>query len=105
MFSRNSRAGFVSRKRNDADAVALGSLPFAMEPRPGNDEIGVIGIVFGGVAKDLPRTPGIFLIPKSGDIQIGHGGSVKLTDPSFFFPEVIVVGMCDGVEFQNGMMP
>ena len=94
--------GFVSPKRNQADAVALVSLPLAMEPRSGNDEVGVLRIVFFGMAKDLPRSPGIFLIPESGDIQIGHGRRVKLAHPGFLFPEFVVVGMFDaGIPVRN----
>ncbi len=64
-----------------------------MEPWPCNDEVGAIGIVFGGMAENLPGAPGIFLIPKAGDVEIGNGRGVKLADPGFFFPEFIVVGM------------
>ena len=87
--------GFVSGERDDADAVALGAPPLSVIPRPGDDEVGVLRIVLLRVAENLPRTPGIFLVPESGNIEIGNGGGVKLAHPGFFFPEVVVVGMVD----------
>ena len=55
------------------------------------------------VAEDLPRSPGIFLIPEAGDVQVGHGGAVQLVDPGFFLPEVVVVRVLhDVVPVGNG---
>src|SRR5579863_2203024 len=86
---------FVASKRNESDAVALWSLPFAVEPGAGDHEICVLRIVFFGVAENLPRSPRILLIPESCDIQVRHGGSVKLADPGFLLPELVVVRMVD----------
>ena len=88
--------GLVPAERNDSDVVALGRAPFPVIPRARDDEVRVIGIVLLGVAKDLPRSPGIFLIPESGDVEVGNSGRMKLADPGFLFPEVIVVGMLHG---------
>src|ERR1700730_192897 len=62
--------GLVSSKRNDADAVALRALPFAVKPRPRNNEIGVVRVMLFGMMENLPGTPRIFLVPKTGDIQV-----------------------------------
>src|SRR5215470_8400925 len=59
---------FVSAERNDADGVALRGLPFAVIPRTGDNEVGPVGVVFSGVAENLPRSPRIFLIPETGNI-------------------------------------
>ncbi len=67
-----------------------------MKPRAGYHEIGVLWIIFPGVTKNLPRTPRVFLIPETGDVQIGHGGGVQLVDPSLLLPEFVIVGMIDG---------
>src|SRR5260370_31535132 len=61
---------FVSRKRDQPDAVRLRRLPLAVEPRTGNHEIRVLGIVLFRMAKNLPRPPGIFLIPESRHVQV-----------------------------------
>ena len=74
----------------------LGALPLAVKPRTSHDEIGVLRIALLGVTENLPRSPGIFLIPESRNIQVGNGRGMKLADPGFFFPELIVVGMLHG---------
>src|ERR1700684_4007482 len=76
---------FVSSERNEADAVSLAPGPFAVKPRACDDKSRMLRIVFFGVTKNLPRSPGIFLIPESRNVQVGHGGSVKLADPGFLF--------------------
>src|SRR5208283_1494397 len=86
----------VSAERNDADAVTLFTLPLAVIPRAGNDEIRVLRVVFFGMTENLPRAPGIFLIPESGDIEIRHSRGVKLVHPGFLLPELVVIGMVDG---------
>ena len=63
---------FMSRKRNQADAVGFWRLPLTVKPRTGNHKIRVLWIVFFRVAKNLPRSPGIFLIPESGHVQVGN---------------------------------
>src|ERR1041385_7191634 len=64
--------GLVPSKRNYSNALTLGALPFPVVPRTGHDEIGMLRIAFLGMLEDLPRPPGIFLIPESRNIQIGH---------------------------------
>ncbi len=71
--------------------------PSAVEPGTGDHEVGVLRIVLLRVTEDLPGTPGIFLIPEAGYIQVGHGGTVELVDPGFFFPELVVVRMAHHV--------
>ena len=87
--------GLVSAKRDEADGVSFGALPLSVKPRTGDDKIGVLRVVLFRMTKDLPRSPRIFLIPKSGNIQIGHGRGVKLAHPCFLLPEFVVVGMFD----------
>src|SRR5579872_2975115 len=65
--------GLVSAKRDQADAFAFGRLPFSVKPGTSDDEIRVLRIILFGVAKNLPRSPRVFLIPESGDVQIRHG--------------------------------
>src|SRR5271166_3287572 len=86
---------FMASERNQRDAVAFRRLPLTVEPWAGHDEIRMVRIVFCGVAENLPRSPRIFLIPESGDIQIRHGRGMKLVNPRFLFPEFVVVGMLD----------
>ncbi len=94
--------GLVSSERDEADAVALGTLPLAVIPGTGNDEIRVLRIVLLGMTKNLPRSPGIFLIPESRDVQVGYGRGVELADPRFFLPEGVVIGMLDaGIPVRN----
>src|SRR5205807_10298510 len=64
---------FMPRERNQADAVRFWRLPLTVKPRTGNHEIRVVGILFFRVAKNLPRSPGVFLIPESGHVQVGNG--------------------------------
>src|SRR5947209_802984 len=64
---------FVSSKRDQADTVALRTLPFAVIPRPRNHEIRALRIILFRMLKNLPRSPGIFLIPESGDVQVRDG--------------------------------
>src|SRR5258708_6105967 len=71
-------ACFVASKRDDADRFALSAVPLAMEPGPGNNEVRVIGIVFSCVPENLPGSPGIFLIPETGDVQVRHSRGVQL---------------------------
>src|SRR5579863_10143105 len=80
----------VISKRNNSDALSARALPFAVIPRSCHDEICVSGIVFFRVIKNLPRSPRIFLIPESRHIQIRNRRGVKLTDPSFALPEIVV---------------
>ena len=87
----------MSAKRDDANGFAFLSVPLAMEPRASHNEICVIGIIFSGVMENLPRSPGIFLVPEAGDVQVRHCRGVQLVDPRFFFPERIVVWVLDGV--------
>src|SRR6266446_10525689 len=61
---------FMSRKRNQPDTVRLWRLPLAVKPRTCNHEIRMLGIVLLRVAENLPRPPGIFLIPKSRHVQV-----------------------------------
>src|ERR1700730_10260665 len=60
--------GFMSAERNDADGIAFGGLPFAVEPWARDNDIRVIGIVLLGFMKNLPRTPRVLLIPESGNV-------------------------------------
>ena len=60
--------GLMTPEGDDADRISLGTLPLAVIPRSGDDEIVVIGIVLFGVAKNLPRSPGILLIPESSNV-------------------------------------
>src|SRR5258708_10111396 len=86
---------FVSRKRNQPDAVRLWRLPLAVEPRTGNHEIRVLGIVLFRVPENLPRPPRIFLIPESRNVQIRDGCAVQLPRPRFFVSAVGVVRIVD----------
>src|SRR6516225_4822588 len=88
--------GFMPTKGDQANAVGRGSPPLPVEPRARHHEIGMLRIVLFGVTEDLPRSPGVFLVPESGHIQVGHGGSMQLADPGLFFPEAIVVRMLRG---------
>src|SRR5438132_13957136 len=74
-------------EREEADAVTLRCLPFAMKPRAHHHEIGALRVVLGGVTEDLPRSPRIFLIVESGDVEIGNRRRVQLIHPRFFLPE------------------
>ena len=95
--------GLVTTKRNQPDTLSLGSLPLAVIPRSRNDEIRVLRIALFRVAKNLPRSPGVFLISKSRHIQVGNGRGVKLAYPGFTFPELVVIGMFDRrVPVRNG---
>ena len=89
--------GFVPAEGDGANAVSDWRCPSAVEPGAGDHEVGVLRIVLLRVTEDLPGTPGIFLIPEAGDIQVGHGGTVELVDPGFFFPELVVVRMAHHV--------
>ena len=59
----------VAAEGNDADAISDGRLPFAVVPGAGDHDSCVVGIVLFRVAKDLPRAPGVFLIPEAGDVR------------------------------------
>src|SRR2546426_12069368 len=67
----------VATERDQPDAVSLGSVPLTVIPRAGDHEVRVVGVVLRGVAKDLPRSPGVFLIPESRDVQVRDGRSVR----------------------------
>ena len=71
-------------------------LPFTVKPRSGDDEVGVLRIVFFSVAEDFPRTPGVFLVPEAGNVEIGNSGGVKLVHPGFLLPEIVVNRMVQG---------
>src|SRR5215467_15020068 len=88
---------FMAAEGDNTDGFTFCRLPLAMEPRAGNDEIRTVRIVLGSVAKDLPRPPGVLLVPETGDIEVGHGRGVQLADPRFVFPVVVVVRMFDRV--------
>src|SRR5206468_8939151 len=77
------------------DAVSLGSVPLAVIPRARDHEVRVIGVVLRGVTEDLPRSPWVFLIPESRDVQVGDRRSVQLADPRFLLPESVVIRMGD----------
>ena len=94
IFAELSRR-FVTSERNHPDALSLLALPLPVIPRPGHDEVVVLRIVFLGVAKNLPRSPRILLIPEPAHIQVGHGRPVQLINPPFFPPKVIVIRMLD----------
>src|SRR5262249_48743977 len=64
---------FLSAEGNDADGFAFCRLPLAMKPRTGHHEVRAIRIVFGGMPENLPWSPGIFLVPETGDVKIGNG--------------------------------
>ena len=55
----------------------------------------MVGVVLRGMTKDLPRSPRVFLIPKSRDVQVGDRRSVQLADPRFLLPESVVIRMGD----------
>src|SRR5581483_366669 len=65
--------GFMTAERNQSNAVSLWSPPLSVIPRARDHEICVLRIVFFRVTKNLPRPPRIFLVPESGNIQVGHG--------------------------------
>ena len=74
-----------------SDTLGLRALPLAMGPRTRDQVIVVVRIVFGGVFEDLPRSPRIFLIPETGNIEVGDRCAVQLPNPGFSFPETVVV--------------
>ena len=88
--------GFVPTERNHPDAVAPGCLPLPVVPRTRHNKVGVLRVALFRMTENLPRSPGIFLIPESGNIEIGNGRGMKLPHPSFLFPELIVVRVIDG---------
>src|SRR4029077_2887087 len=61
---------FMSCEGNDADRVALGRLPLPVKPRTRDNGVRVVGIVLRGVPENLPRAPGIFLVPESSYVQV-----------------------------------
>src|ERR1700686_966377 len=71
IFAKLTR-GFMSGERNDADRITLSRLPLAMKPWTRDYKVSVIRIMLLRVGEDLPWTPGIFLIPKSGYVEVGH---------------------------------
>src|ERR1700693_1899060 len=88
---------FMSAKGNDADRVALGRLPLPVKPRAGDNEVCVVRIVLLRVTENLPWSPGIFLVPEAGHVEVRNRRSVQLTDPRFFLPEVVVIRMRDAI--------
>jgi hypothetical protein len=83
--------GFVAAERDGANAVSDRSGPSSVKPWPGDHEVGVLRVVLLSMTEYLPGTPGVFLVPKAGYIQVGHSGTVELVDPGFLFPELVVV--------------
>src|ERR1700688_3819924 len=61
---------FVSPKRNDADCIALGRLPFPVKPWPRHNKVGVVRIVLCRMSENLPWPPGIFLIQEAGYVEV-----------------------------------
>src|SRR5713226_5423131 len=61
---------FMSCKRNQSNVVRLRRLPLPVKPRTGHNKIGVLGVVLLRVAENLPRSPGIFLIPEPRNVQV-----------------------------------
>src|ERR1041385_4727309 len=80
-----------------AVAFSLRRPPLAVVPRTGDHEVRVLRVVLLGVAEDLPRSPGIFLVPEARDVQVRHRRRVQLADPRLLLPEVVVVRMSDDV--------
>ena len=81
--------------------------PYApiMKPRPGHHQVRVIGIALAGLTKDLPRSPRIFLVPESGDIEQWNRRPLDLCVPRLALVERIVVRMGDDrVPRRNGIM-
>src|SRR5262249_46495359 len=62
--------GFMPPKRNDADRFAFWRLPLAMKPGPSDNKVRLIRIVLRSVSKYLPRSPGIFLVPKTCYVKV-----------------------------------
>src|SRR5689334_1803175 len=87
----------MAAERHDPDAVSLFRAPSTVVPRPCDHEVSVLRIFFLRMAEDLPRSPRIFLVPEAGDVQVGNTGTVQLVHPGFFLPELVIVGMSDGV--------
>ena len=88
--------GLVSSERDEPDTVSLRSLPLAVEPWAGHDEVRALRIILFRMVKDLPRAPGILLIPESSDVQVRDGRGMELIHPCFFLPEFVVVRVIDG---------
>src|SRR5215468_9844211 len=65
--------GFVPTERNNADGFALGRLPLTVEPGAGDYEVAAIRIVLRGMAENLPWPPRVFLVPETGNIEVGDG--------------------------------
>ncbi len=63
----------MTGERDLAYLVAFRSSAIPHGTRAGHDEILSLGIVLLRVAEDLPWTPRIFLVPKSGHIQVWNG--------------------------------
>src|SRR5262245_4314699 len=59
---------FVASERDDANTVPLIVAPFTVIPRTGDHETRVVGIAQPSTSKDLPGSPGIFLVPETGDV-------------------------------------
>src|ERR1035438_3562153 len=88
---------FMPAKGNAADRVALGRFPVPVKPRARDNKVCVVGIVLLGMPENLPWTPGIFLVPEAGYVEVRDRRSVQLTDPRFFLPEVVVIRVFDGI--------
>src|SRR5207247_9945770 len=85
----------MTAERDQPDAVSLGGVPLTVIPRAGDHEVRVVGVVLRGVAKDLPRSPRVFLIPESRDLQVRDRRSVQLADPRFLLPETVAIRLGD----------
>src|SRR5215813_5494476 len=65
--------GFVATERNNANGFALGRLPLTVKPGAGDHEVGAIRIVLRGMPENLPWPPRVFLVPETGNIEVGDG--------------------------------
>ncbi len=81
----------VATERERTDAVTFRRPPLPVKPRAGHHEVRVVRVMLVSMAKDLPRSPGIFLIPEARNVQEGDRRRVELADPGFFLPELVVV--------------
>ena len=84
-------------ERHDPYPIPVWCLPLTVKPRSGHHQVGMIWVVLRGMAENLPRAPGVFLVPESGHVQVGHGGLVQLIDPCFFLPVLVIVWVLHGV--------
>ena len=95
MFSRNSRA--VSCPPSGMIPM-LSFLAECHEPwyhGPADDEVRVVGVVLLGLVEDRPRTPRVFLIPETGDVQVRDRRTLDLRVPRLALVECVVVRVLD----------